>query len=56
MFFETMSVGTRLRDYQVGGSSVDTLIAKLTEHGMVALGEHGDVTPEVSRKVYEAAV
>jgi NADP-dependent alcohol dehydrogenase len=56
MFFETMCVGTRLRDYQVGGSSVDTLIAKLTEHGMVALGEHGDVTPEVSRKVYEAAV
>ncbi|KAA0998297.1 iron-containing alcohol dehydrogenase [Paraburkholderia panacisoli] len=56
MFFERMTVGTRLRDYQIGGGSIETLIAKLTEHGMTALGEHGDVTPEVSRKVYEVAV
>jgi NADP-dependent alcohol dehydrogenase len=55
-FFEQMTVGTRLRDYQIGGGSIDTLIAKLTEHGMIALGEHGDVTPEVSRNVYEVAV
>ncbi|HEY2020870.1 alcohol dehydrogenase [Paraburkholderia sp.] len=55
-FFERMTVGTRLRDYQIGGGSVETLMAKLTEHGMDALGEHGDVTPEVSRKVYEAAL
>ncbi len=33
-----------------------TLIAKLEEHGMTALGEHGDVTLEVSREVYELAV
>ncbi|MFL9932122.1 iron-containing alcohol dehydrogenase, partial [Paraburkholderia sp. RL18-103-BIB-C] len=55
-FFERMTVGTRLRDYQIGGGSIETLIAKLTEHGMIALGEHGDVTPEVSRKVYQVAV
>jgi len=56
VFFERMTVGTRLRDYQIGGGSIDTLIAKLAEHGMIALGEHGDVTPEVSRKVYQVAV
>ena len=41
---------------QIGGGSIETLIAKLTEHGMIALGEHGDVTPEVSREVYQVAV
>jgi NADP-dependent alcohol dehydrogenase len=56
VFFERMSVGTRLRDYQIGGSSIGTLMAKLEEHGMTALGEHGDVTPEVSRRVYQLAV
>jgi NADP-dependent alcohol dehydrogenase len=55
-FFERLSVPTRLSDYQVSGDSIDTLIAKLTEHGMTALGEHGDVTPEVSRQIYQLAV
>jgi NADP-dependent alcohol dehydrogenase len=56
MFFERMTVGTRLRDYQLGGDSIAALIAKLEEHGMTALGEHGDVTPEVSRQVFQLAV
>ena len=55
-FFERMTVGTRLRDYQIAGDSIATLIAKLEAHGMTALGEHGDVTPEVSREVYQLAV
>jgi NADP-dependent alcohol dehydrogenase len=55
-FFERMTVATRLRDYKVSGESVATLIAKLEEHGMTALGERGDVTLEVSRRVYELAV
>jgi len=56
VFFERMTVGTRLRDYKIDGQSVATLIAKLEEHGMTALGERGDVTPEVSRQVYQLAV
>ncbi len=56
VFFERMSLGTRLRDYQIGGSSIGALINKLEEHGMTALGEHGDVTLEVSRQVYQLAV
>jgi NADP-dependent alcohol dehydrogenase len=55
-FFERMTVRTRLRDYQIGAGSIDTLVAKLEAHGMTALGEHGDVTPEVSRRVYELAI
>ncbi len=55
-FFEQMTVATRLRDYQIDGGSIDAMIVKLKEHGMTALGEHGDVTPDVSRKVYELAV
>jgi NADP-dependent alcohol dehydrogenase len=56
VFFERMTVGTRLRDYKIGGQTVAKLIAKLEEHGMTALGERGDVTPEVSRRVYQLAV
>ncbi|MGF6267148.1 NADP-dependent alcohol dehydrogenase [Paraburkholderia youngii] len=56
VFFERMAVGTRLRDYGIGGTSIGVLLAKLEEHGMTALGEHGDVTLEVSRRVYQFAV
>ncbi len=56
VFFERMTVGTRLRDYHIGGSSIGTLLAKLEEHGMTTLGEHGDVTLDVSRLVYQFAV
>jgi NADP-dependent alcohol dehydrogenase len=55
-FFERMTVATRLSDYQIGESSIDILIAKLTEHGMTALGEDSDVTPEISRQVYQLAI
>ncbi|MGF6267091.1 NADP-dependent alcohol dehydrogenase [Paraburkholderia youngii] len=55
-FFERMTVATRLRDYQITGDSIDKLIAKLEEHGMTALGEHGDITPQVSREVYQHAL
>ena len=55
-FFEKMTVPTRLSDYKIDGSSIATLMAKLEAHGMTALGEHGNVTPAVSRQVYEAAV
>jgi NADP-dependent alcohol dehydrogenase len=55
-FFEQMTVPTRLSDYQIDGSSIDTLMAKLEEHGMIALGERENVTPAISRQVYQAAV
>ncbi|WP_042858378.1 alcohol dehydrogenase [Dickeya sp. NCPPB 3274] len=54
-FFEQMGVPTRLSDYQLDGSSIPTMVAKLEEHGMTALGEHHDITLDISRRVYEAA-
>ncbi|MBN3041710.1 alcohol dehydrogenase [Pectobacterium brasiliense] len=54
-FFETMGVPTRMSDYQLDGSSIPTLVAKLSEHGLTALGEHRDITLEESQKIYEAA-
>ncbi|WP_426712663.1 alcohol dehydrogenase [Cronobacter muytjensii] len=54
-FFETMGAPTRLSDYGLDGSSILALLAKLEEHGLTALGEHQDITLDVSRRIYEAA-
>ncbi|MGS3182874.1 alcohol dehydrogenase [Aeromonas taiwanensis] len=54
-FFERMGVKTRLRDYGMADAGIDTLLAKLEEHGMTSLGEHGDIDLVQSRHIYEAA-
>ena len=54
-FFEQMGVPTRMADYQLDGSSIPALLDKLQQHGMTALGEHQDITLDVSRRIYEAA-
>ncbi|ELY2907644.1 alcohol dehydrogenase [Cronobacter dublinensis] len=54
-FFETMGAPTRLSDYGLDGSSIPALLEKLEEHGLTALGEHQDITLDVSRRIYEAA-
>ncbi|MBX9446735.1 alcohol dehydrogenase [Dickeya chrysanthemi] len=54
-FFEQMGVPTRLSDYQLDGSSIPALVAKLEEHGLTALGEHQDITLDISKRVYEAS-
>lgn len=54
-FFEQMGVPTTLSGYGLDGSSIPGLLAKLEEHGMTKLGEHKDITLDVSRKIYEAA-
>ncbi|HAT05215.1 NADH-dependent alcohol dehydrogenase [Aeromonas salmonicida] len=54
-FFERMGVKTRLRDYGLSELGIDTLIGKLAEHGMTAIGEHGDIDLVQSQHIYEAA-
>jgi len=54
-FFERMGVHTRLRDYGLTALGIDTLIGKLAEHGMTAIGEHGDIDLVQSQHIYEAA-
>ena len=55
-FFKTMQVPTRLSDVDLGEADIDGLIEKLTQHGMLKLGEHSDITPEVSRRILHTAV
>ncbi len=55
-FFQSLGVKTRLSDYDLGEQHIEPLIASLESHGMVKLGEHGDVTPEVCRRVLQASL
>jgi NADP-dependent alcohol dehydrogenase len=55
-FFETMQVPTRLSHVDLGEADIDVLIEKLTNHGMVKLGEHRAVTPDVSREILMTAL
>ena len=55
-FFEMMQVPTRLSHVDLGEADIDLLIEKLTQHGMVKLGEHGAITPEVSREILVTAL
>lgn len=55
-FFERMGVPTRLADYGIKADAVDKLVDKLVQHKMLKLGEHRDITPEVSRSILQRAL
>lgn len=55
-FFESLGVSTRLSGYGIGAEAIDQLVAALESHGMLRLGEHQEVTLELSRKVYQASL
>jgi NADP-dependent alcohol dehydrogenase len=55
-FFQTMGVPTRLSDVDLEEKDIDGLIERLTQHGMVKLGEHRNITPDVSRKILMTAL
>jgi NADP-dependent alcohol dehydrogenase len=40
----------------VGSNDIDLLIARLKQHGMTALGEHGDITIDISREILTQAL
>lgn len=54
-FFETMGVKTRISDYNLAKESVSEIIEKLKENDRLKLGEHGDITIEVSQEILEMA-
>lgn len=54
-FFESMGVKTRFKDYGIAGDPAAAVIEKLSGHGMTAIGERGDVTPDVVRTILELA-
>ncbi len=54
-FFEAMGVKTRMRDYGLEVSAINTVLEQLKAHGMVALGERGDVDLATSKLVLEGS-
>lgn len=55
-FFERMTVRTQLSAYQLGKENIPLILSQLEQHNMTKLGEHHNVTIEISRKVLEAAI
>lgn len=55
-FFESLGVSTHLKDYDLDETSIERIVKQLEEHGMVALGEHGDITPDVAREILKCAL
>lgn len=55
-FFETMQVPIRLSDVKLGITDIDVLIGNLAKHGMTKLGEHGDISLDVSREILMQAL
>lgn len=55
-FFHTMGIDTRLGDYGLGAADIDLIVAALERHGMTALGENRAITPEIARRILEAAL
>jgi NADP-dependent alcohol dehydrogenase len=50
-FFELLGVKTRLSDYGVGAERIPEVVQQLKDHGMIALSETGDITPEISETI-----
>ena len=45
-----------MKDYGLGADAVDKIVKQLEVHGMTQLGEKGDITPEVVRKILTRAL
>jgi NADP-dependent alcohol dehydrogenase len=54
-FFEQMGTPTTLSGYGISADAIPAVIEKLMQHNLLQLGEHGDITPEASRKILELA-
>ena len=53
-FFEQMQVPTRLAGYGLTHECIPAVLEQLQAHGLTALGEQSDVTPDLARKALEA--
>ncbi|MDR2016256.1 MAG: iron-containing alcohol dehydrogenase [Burkholderiales bacterium] len=55
-FFETMGLKSSLAKLGVERDVIEKLPARLQEHGLTALGEHGEVTPVVVKQILKASM
>ena len=56
VFFEDLGLPTRLTDYQLGGKDIAEVIKQLEAHKLTKLGEHQDISLDVSRRILEASL
>ena len=54
-FFESLGIKTHLSEYGVTEDKITTIVEQLKAHGLTALSETQDITPEVSQKILELA-
>ena len=54
-FFEQMGVPTTFKGYGLDGSSIPALVDNVIRHNPNPLGEKGDITADVTRKILLAA-
>jgi len=54
-FFERLWVPTHLSEYGVQDVAIPAILGKLTEHGMTAIGERHDITPDTVRQILKLA-
>lgn len=55
-FFVAMGNPTTLSAYGLSEKDIPAVEAKLTEHGMLAMGEHKDITPQDASKILQLAL
>ncbi|WP_430817393.1 iron-containing alcohol dehydrogenase [Carboxylicivirga sp. RSCT41] len=55
-FFHSLGVKTKLSDYGIEASGIEGMVGGLEAKGLKALSETRDITLDVSRQIYEAAL
>lgn len=55
-FFESLGIKTRLSEYGITADKIPVIVEQLKAHGLTALSETQDITPEVSQKILETAM
>ena len=55
-FFEQLGLPTRLSDYGLGETDIEIIITQLKSHNLTQLGEHKNVSLEISRQILETSL
>ena len=55
-FFEQLGLPTRLSDYELGETDIEIIITQLKSHNLTQLGEHKNVSLEISRQILETSI
>jgi NADP-dependent alcohol dehydrogenase len=55
-FFESLGIKTHLSDYGITQDKIPLVVGALRAHGMTALSETGDITPEISGRILHRAL